>query len=114
MADLATIIATGSALGSFLVTSIYVYYTKRILQANQAMSEESRLLRKEASAPNVVTYFDMSKLNQIYFYVKNIGEAPAINTRVKLTPIIDFKQEDYLFSSFMVNETIATIAPKQE
>lgn len=114
LVDIATIIATGSALGSFIVTSVYVYYTKKILQANQVMTEESKKAREESSMPDVIAYFNTEGANILNFRIKNIGKTVAINTLVELEPIIPFSKDEYLTRANMVNNVITTLAPEQQ
>ncbi|WP_134687561.1 hypothetical protein [Brevibacillus migulae] len=112
--DVQTVFTFISSVGMFVLTGIYVYYTAKILNANQKMFEEAVKTREQNSMPNVIAYFDQQKLNQLNFIVENIGSSVAIDTVVKLDPIIDFPIKTYLDESNLVDSQIPTIAPKQK
>ncbi|MGG1659430.1 hypothetical protein [Brevibacillus sp. NRS-1366] len=103
-----------SSVGMFALTGIYVYYTAKILKANQKMFQETEKTREQDSMPNVIAYFDQQKINQLNFVVENIGKSVAVDTFIKLEPVINFPKETYLDESNLINNTLPTIAPKQK
>lgn len=108
------IISIISSIGMFVLTLFYVIYTKRILKANQGMFEEAIKTRKQDLMPNVIAYFDQSKINLVNFIVENIGKTAAINTKIVLEPIIPFPTKTFLDDSNLINEVLPTIAPQQK
>ena len=107
-------ISTLSTIGLVILTFFYVIYTQKILKANQEMILEARNTRRQENMPNIIAYFDVPKVNLLNFVIENIGKSVAVNTKVKLEPIIDFQESNYLHKSYMINNELATIAPNQK
>jgi hypothetical protein len=102
IAQAATVVVAGWAL---------IYSRGQVLQA--------RLTRERVAQPNVVVYVDRHEVRRYMdVVIKNFGQTPAYNVRVKVPPlqIVPYRDPDTReqVTSVPLPESIAVLAPGQE
>lgn len=83
-------------------------------EASRETLREMRDARDDETAPYVIAYFDIAYGDStIHFIIKNIGQMPARNIRLKFSPPIKSSNEIFAKYSPIING-IPSLAPGQE
>lgn len=102
------------SLGMFILTLFVVMYAKKTLKLNQEIVEQEKQNIIENKRPEVIVYFDVGEISELYFLIKNIGKSPAINTKINMVLERGKVITDSLNVYSPLKKGIATLAPNQE
>jgi len=105
--------------GLVVAAGVAARYAKKQWESARAQIEETRRAGAEATRPYVIVTVEPSEASRHLFdlVLRNIGQRPAMNVRVKLDPPPVRAEEidgHELANAKMLNEPVAMVAPGQE